>query len=814
MPKVSVINLPSEPVQVPGRPTAPGRLARKISRPHIFSRLGELVSSIVRPDYLLVNVLAFLLARVSILGEMAPFGLAFFAAVAQAAPQLAFTTGLWATAGVLSAGYYPEAGVYGFSILLYLRLVDKLSRLERKMLAVPLFFFATVTLSGLAFVVWQQATLYSILLVLFDAALCMVLSCLFAYGTPLFIARSPGALAGEGVLYAVIILAVAVAGLGDFSVWGYSLRNMTGSLLVMALALAGGPGLGAAAGVAVGLVVGLSDGNASMAIALYALAGLSAGLVRQLGKFAVIGGFVLGGALTVLYFGHMVELATILTEIAVAGGLLLVVPARRLAWWQPGQAAAGEAGLDEDSERLAAAAAKLTCLAELFQDLAGAFGEFSADEAQGKLRHNELTALLAAVGERVCGPCERRSACWDYDFYRTYQAMLDTLALAEAGPLTAGSLPKPLRDTCVRRKELVETVGAVAERNRTAFFWYKKIGESRRMVSEQIKAIGAIIVNLVQEIGRQPQTNEEMARSLKDKAALIECPVDEVRVEGIGARATIEICKHPCSGARECLNTLLPLAANLFHEKMILHAECGNAMRRKKCRLTMQAAQSYQVLTGMASAAKDAKGVCGDTCMVMPLSRGRVALVLSDGMGSGNEAATESGRAVKFLKRLLAAGFDVDLAVKTVNSMFMLRSPDETFATIDMAIIDTYSGEVEFLKIGSAPSFVKRVREVATIKSASLPVGILSQIEFDPVKAQLASGDIIVMASDGVADAPYRGPDKENWVANFLRRTASADPQEIADKLLHQALELSGAKLRDDMTVLVAKICHRSLLVQ
>ncbi|SDF17063.1 stage II sporulation protein E [Sporolituus thermophilus] len=813
MPKVSVITLPSEAVQAPGRATAPGRPARKISRSRIFRRLGEFVLSIVRPDYLLVNVLAFLLARVSILGEMAPFGLAFFAAVAHTAPQRAFITGLWATAGVLSAGHYPEAGVYGFSIVLYLRLADKLSRLERKMLAIPLFFFASVTLSGLAFVAWQQATLYSVLLVLFDAALCMVLACLFAYGTPLFIARRPGALAGEGVLYAVIILAVAVAGLGDFSVWGYSLRNMTGSLLVMALALAGGPGLGAAAGVAVGLVVGLSDGNASMAIALYSLAGLSAGLVRLLGKFAVIGGFVLGSALTVLYFGDTLKLVTILTEIAVAGGLLLVVPARRLAWWQSGQATAGEAGFDEDSERLAAAAAKLTCLAELFHDLAGALGEFS-DDVQGEMRHNELTALLATVGERVCGPCERRSACWDHDFYRTYQAMLDTLALAETGALTAGSLPKPLRDSCVRRKEVAETVTAVAERSRTAAFWHKKIGQSRRIVSEQIKAAGAVIANLVQEIRRQPQTDEEMARSLKDKAALIECPVDEVRVSGIGARATVEICKHPCSGARECLNTLLPLAANLLHEKMTLHAECGNAMRRKKCRLTMQVAQSYQVLTGMASAAKDTKGVCGDTCMVMPLSRGRVALVLSDGMGSGNEAATESGRAVKFLQRLLAAGFDVDLAVKTVNSMLVLRSPDETFATIDMAIIDTYSGEAEFLKIGSAPSFVKRVREVATIKSASLPIGILSQIEFDPVEVQLAAGDIIVMVSDGVADAPYRGPDKENWVANFLRRTASVEPQEIADKLLCQAQELSGAKLRDDMTVLVAKICDRSPLVQ
>lgn len=57
--------------------------------------------------------------------------------------------------------------------------------------------------------------------------------------------------------------------------------------------------------------------------------------------------------------------------------------------------------------------------------------------------------------------------------------------------------------------------------------------------------------------------------------------------------------------------------------------------------------------------------------------------------------------------------------MRTINSLLLLRSTEESFVTIDIAVINTYSGEVEFLKIGSAPSFIKRVREVATIKSTS-----------------------------------------------------------------------------------------------
>lgn len=810
MPKVSVVTLPSEvAIQAPSRAPSSAKVTRRLSGQQIYRLLSAMAAPFIHPRYLLVNVLALLLGRVSIMGEMAPFGLAFFAALAHTTRERAAAAGLWAIIGVLSTGHYAESAVYGVSILLFYRLADKLSQLERKMYAVPLFMFATVTLGGMALIAWQQATIYSVLVVLLDAALCMTMSFIFIYGIPIILGEQhSGGIAGETAIYAIVILALAIAGIGDVAAWGYSLRSMAGGLLIMTLALAGGAGLGSSAGVAVGLVVGLSDGNASLAISLYALAGLLGGLFRSLGKFAVILGFLLGSAIVVLYFGHTAELMTVLTESAISAALLLAIPAGRLMVWhqEASQAVALEA---IGEERINLAVDKLNHLSAMFGDLADTVGTLSAG-AKEKIREEEVTAMLSMVGEKVCGPCSRRAECWDKDFYKTYQAILDTFALAEAGSLTGSSITKVLRDNCLARKELIETINGVAERNRANSFWQKKIGESRQMVTEQMRATGTIIANLATEIKREPQTNKEFSQSLQTKAAIIECPLEDVRVSGAGSATVIEACKHPCNGTRECLNSILPLAANLLHEKMTLHAECGSVARRKKCHITMKVDTRYSVTTGMASVAKQSQEVCGDTCVVAHIHSGKIAMMLSDGMGSGKQAAGESAMAVKFLERLLTAGFDVDVAVKTVNSMLMLRAPDETFATIDMAIIDTYSGETEFLKIGSAPSFVKRVREVATVKSASLPIGILNQIEIEPVKAQLVPGDIVVMVSDGIADVPYRGAEKDNWVANFLRCTSSVDPQDIADKLLRQARDLSGGNVRDDMTVLVAKIVEQA----
>jgi len=369
-------------------------------------------------------------------------------------------------------------------------------------------------------------------------------------------------------------------------------------------------------------------------------------------------------------------------------------------------------------------------------------------------------------------------------------------------------MPKIFKENCIKCKELLETVKLVSERNQTLTFWQKKMIDNRQVVTEQMKAASEIIKNLSYEIGKTESSDQQLSLVFQEKARILGCQLEAVRVVGSEGKGMIEAYKRPCNGNRECMHTLLPLAAGLMKEKMTLRTECGNEYNGQKCKLTLQVVKRFNVDTGLASLAKDGQQVCGDTCSVVDLNKGKVALVLSDGMGSGSSAAAQSGVAVKFLKRLLVAGFDTDVAVKTINSMLLIRSPEESFVTIDMAVIDTYSGEIEFLKIGSAPSFIKRVREVTTIKSSSPPIGILQQIEITPEKSIVVSGDFIVMVSDGIIDVPQKKLDKGNWLANFLRQTVAETPQGLANQIITHARNMSGNQVYDDMTVLVGKISN------
>lgn len=812
MPKVTVVTLPNVIADVPQTVFKKDKTSRRLLLLAIYQKLYSMLVSLFSKENGFISILAFLLGRVSIMGDVAPVGLAFFAAVAQQEGKRSLLVGLWSIVGVLSAGYYSEVGTYVFAMLLYFLWADKLTRMHKKVLSVPLLMFCAIICSGLIATLYNQSTLYNVLVSLFDAGTCMILSYMFMYGMPLLIVRqsllSQQYVTGERISCMIMLLAVAVAGLGHITVSEYSIRDMAGCLLIMVVALAGGPGFGASVGVAVGLIIGLSDGNATLTISLYSLAGVLSGAFRGLGRFAVILGFILGSVITILYFGQDSQLTRTLGECAIAGGLFFLAPHRRLSNWYELAFPSSEYRDVHDSLHLQEVVSKINNIAEMFNDLSGNFGSIVAD-TKGKFNDDELARNMTAVGEQVCVDCKMRSQCWEVDFYRTYHGIVDILVQGEISSLSIEKMPKVFQDNCIKRKELLETIRLVSERNGILTFWQKKIIEHRQMVTEQMKAASVIIGNLAFEIGKVEHSDRNLSLSLQEKAAILECPLSGVRVTGQHGSVMIEASKVSCNGRRECMNTILPLAASVMGQKLTLRAECGNESKKKRCTLHMRAAERFHVEIGMSSFAKDGQGVCGDTCSAIPLYKGKMALILSDGMGSGKKASMESTMAVTFLQRLLSVGFDVDVAVKTVNSMLLLRTPEESFVTIDMAIIDTYSGETEFLKIGSAPSFLKRVREVTTIKSTSLPIGILQQIEISPIQAMVVDGDYIVMVSDGVADVPQSSLDKDNWLANFLRRGGNIKPQGLAEQVLAQAMLLSGNRVHDDMTVMVAKISRR-----
>lgn len=222
--------------------------------------------------------------------------------------------------------------------------------------------------------------------------------------------------------------------------------------------------------------------------------------------------------------------------------------------------------------------------------------------------------------------------------------------------------------------------------------------------------------------------------------------------------------------------------------------------------LAFGSAKEYTIQTGAANAAKGGGLVSGDSFTTIELGAGKFAMAISDGMGNGNRAREESMETLRLLQQILQTGIPEKVAIKSINSILSLRTTDEMFATLDLAMMDLHDASVRFLKIGSTPSFIKRGEKMIKIEASNLPMGIIQEFDVDIVSEQMNAEDLLIMMSDGIFEGPRHVENIDLWLKRKIREMATDDPQEVADLLLEEVIRTRSGEIKDDMTVLVAKI--------
>ena len=171
-------------------------------------------------------------------------------------------------------------------------------------------------------------------------------------------------------------------------------------------------------------------------------------------------------------------------------------------------------------------------------------------------------------------------------------------------------------------------------------------------------------------------------------------------------------------------------------------------------------------------------------------------------MGSGRSAQEISSLTARLFAEFFCSGIDKKSAVNMINSALALNEDRERFSSEDILEIDLVTGEAEFIKIGSAQSFIKKEREIEEVSSSALPIGILENIKVVPQKYTLAQNDMIIMVSDGIGEASS-GVMKNEWIKKLFLLGGTSD-EELATRLLEGAK--SRAAYRDDMTSVVVRI--------
>lgn len=140
----------------------------------------------------------------------------------------------------------------------------------------------------------------------------------------------------------------------------------------------------------------------------------------------------------------------------------------------------------------------------------------------------------------------------------------------------------------------------------------------------------------------------------------------------------------------------------------------------------------------------------GDKCLWFAGTENRYFVLLCDGMGTGEGAAFESRTAANLLRRLLVAGFPAQYALRSLNSLCILRGSAGA-VTVDLAEAELATGRVTLYKWGAAPSWLLAQTGAERIGTEGPPPGLAMEGTQETVdRFSLEQGAALVMLSDGV----------------------------------------------------------------
>lgn len=777
------------------------------------SAARQLVGAIAAKKWTILLIgIAFLLGRAVILESLMPFAIAYFAVMYFMRRDIY----AWVAVSLVAGSWFavnPSPLFIAMEIAVLFLFLKGLEAYEKAELSsAPILVFVTTLLVQLfSVLIGDSLSWYNFMLVVVEASLAFVLTLVFIHALPvLTMTKKSSTLKHEEIICVMILLASVMTGAVGWIIYGMSAEHVMSRYMLLLFAMAGGAPLGASVGVVAGLILSLADFGAVVQMSMLAFAGLLAGLLREGGKMATAFGLLLGTSILSIYIGNQADVMSSTWESVAAATLLLLTPRsviRTISRYVPGTNEHAKSQHEYAKRVREVTADRVSQFSEVFRQLSRSFGQLNSN-AQEVKRDDQINHFMNAVAKRSCASCHRQHACWEGKFFHTYKMMTDMMTAVEEDRIPAAKdQPRTWTTHCTKSTQVLSIMRHQYELYHNDMHWKKQIFESRQIVADQLLGVSQVMEDLSKEIKREGQAlhlQEEQIREAVEGLGLSIQGVDIVSLEE--GNVDIEVYHSFGQGFDECRKIIAPLLSDILGEHIAVKSEQRPARNGEPTMVSFGSAKQYEIETGVAGAAKGGDLLSGDSFSLVELSSGKFAVAISDGMGNGERARQESSAALSILQQLLQSGMDEKLAVKSVNSVLLLRSSDEMYATVDLAIVDLYTAQTTFMKIGSTPSFIKRGKEVIPVTANNLPIGILQDIDVDFVSMQLLPNDTLVMMSDGIYDAPGYAVNKELWMKRMISELQTDDPQEMADALLETVVRYHEGEIIDDMTVLVARI--------
>ncbi len=195
--------------------------------------------------------------------------------------------------------------------------------------------------------------------------------------------------------------------------------------------------------------------------------------------------------------------------------------------------------------------------------------------------------------------------------------------------------------------------------------------------------------------------------------------------------------------------------------------------------------------------AKDGNIMSGDNYYIKKDYNNSYTFVLSDGMGSGYNAYTESIDALKTIISLSSYHFRTQTILKLLEDIYELRSNYDRYATLDFLSINSATRKINLYKMGSTTTYIYHNERLLIYENKTLPLKldeVNSAFELD-----IYSGDFIFLLSDGISDFIT-----SNEFESLINTNLSAE--DTCYNIVEYLKKKENGKLKDDISLIVIKV--------
>jgi len=430
------------------------------------------------------------------------------------------------------------------------------------------------------------------------------------------------------------------------------------------------------------------------------------------------------------------------------------------------------------------------------------------EKKQGIFTESEIQNMCGRVCELTCKNCARECVCLGKDLRKTHELAWEIFrGIENCGVELNIEVKRKVKNYCAQAEKYIQNAVELYKEEKQKLVWSQRIVQNREGCAVQLGSFAQMIQHATHELNSSIFADDFLEKKIKNQfsklGVKILTTVFFVTEEG---RYEIHLTMKASKGKNVPTKQLAKVLSDCCGRNMVLGENECFMLSSEYTTIICVESQKYYTMSGVARIGKGCRKISGDSFSMIELAGKKQGVILSDGMGAGESARRESTMVVELLEELLEAGFLKNTAIQMLNTTLVTGREEVRFSTVDMCVFDLYSGKCSFTKAGAAPSFIKEAGGVTCIKSASLPVGVVSNLEIDETEKELKEGDYVIMVTDGIMDALPVG-EQELLLKMMIEGNPRTNPKEMAEYLLGQVLECSGEIPMDDMTILVVGLC-------